>query len=291
MGYFTQVPKKIHLLIKFDRFNIFEKASKTFQSQRLLCYRVPMFFLIVAKLFLVFSLILPIEVKAQNVFSPSSASLFVVIAGNGSCRRKTTFQNIPGLINTQLFQSFVHTMLEKGAVTKEDHIIFACYEWQSPQMKFYERNISNHMSPIHESQLDQVVLRQAAHFQRIVIIGHSHAGWRAMKLASSPLLLNTVQVPILLASIDPVSRIQCQRLRDLGCRHAPTDLSKEEFSQLKTRTHWLNLYHQPAKILGSSPIREADCNVKVDANHVLMQTDPLVWKNIYQFVRSHYERN
>ncbi|NBX69575.1 MAG: hypothetical protein EBR01_11500 [Proteobacteria bacterium] len=252
-----------------------------------------MIFSHVAKLVLVLVLcfIFSESILATVLPTKQPPSLFVVIAGNGSCRRKTTFQNIPGLIDTQLFQSFVQTMLNKGAVTNEDHIIFACYEWQSPQMKYYERNISNYMSPIHESQLDQVVLRQASHFQRIVIIGHSHAGWRAMKLASSPLLLNTVQVPILLATIDPVSRIQCQRLRDPGCRHAPTDLSKEEFSQLKTRTHWLNLYHQPAKILGSSPIREADCNVKVDANHVLMQTDPLVWKNIYQFVRSHYERN
>lgn len=223
--------------------------------------------------------------EAQSFNSTSNSTLYVVIAGNGACRRNSTFSSVPGLVDTQLFRSFVETLLLPGRVGLQDNVIFTCYEWQSPQMKFYElRGAYRQMLPIHESQLDQVVASRLGQSQRVVIIGHSHAGWRAMKLASSPLFLNSVRVPILLATIDPVSRVNCQRLRDIGCRQAPTDLSAQEMYQLNTRTRWLNLYHEPAIILGSSPIAAAHWNVRINANHVRMQTDPNVWWNIARFV-------
>lgn len=223
--------------------------------------------------------------EAQTVNSTSVPTLYVVIAGNGACQRNSTFPSVPGLVDTQLFHSFVQTMLLPGRVAPQDNVIFTCYEWQSPQMKFYElRGAYRQMLPIHESQLDQLVASRLGQHQRVVIIGHSHAGWRAMKLASSPLFLNSVRVPILLATIDPVSRVNCQRLRDIGCRQAPTDLSAQEMYQMNTRTRWLNLYHEPAIILGSSPIAAAHWNVRINANHVRMQTDPNVWWNIARFV-------
>lgn len=223
---------------------------------------------------------------------PSSrTSLYVVIAGNGACQRKGILNLIPGLVDTQLFHAFANTLFQKGLVAPKDNVLFACYEWQSPQMKFYELRGSRQMFPTHESQLDSLVATRAPHYQRLVIIGHSHAGWRAMKLAASTTVLDAMNGPVLLATIDPVSRIHCQRLREPGCRHYPTDLSPQEFERLHTQTDWLNLYHEPAIILGSSSIPYAHHNLRIHANHVRMQTDPTVWKTIEQFIRSHHERN
>jgi hypothetical protein len=216
--------------------------------------------------------------------SPSVSTLYVVIAGNGACRRNSTFRYPAGLVETELFQSFVNSMLLTRVVTPWDNVIFTCYEWQSPQMQFYDMRGSHQMFSLHESQLDQLVLGRAQNIRRLVIIGHSHAGWRAMKLATS--LLRITAQPILLATIDPVSRVTCQRLRDPGCREAPRDFSPQDFFNLNTRTRWLNLFHQPVIILGSSPIAAAHYNIQINANHVAMQTDPTVWEMIRRFVLS-----
>ena len=213
--------------------------------------------------------------------------LYVVLSGNGTCRRNVMSNVVPGLINTKLFDAFNRRMLTSGVVRKNDQVLYACYEWLSPQMQFYELGGVKHMEPILETELDDFVLARAHDIHKIVIIGHSHAGWRAMKLASSPVIHEAFPVPMILASLDPVSRVTCQKLREPGCREAPRDITQQEFETLHTKTTWMNIYHSPAAALGSGPMPAAHQNIHVMVNHMAMENNFGVWTKVSQFVRGH----
>lgn len=238
------------------------------------------------------SRILPVEASTQlptittwtqPLVPMVSGNLYVVLSGNGSCPKGEPSRVAPGLQENELFMAFNQWIFSGGVLTANDRVIYACYEWQSPQMKFYDLKAERQMLPILETQIPELVVARMQGFSKIFIVGHSHAGWLTMKLASSPMLLNYSAVPILLATVDPVSRVTCQRLREPGCREAPRDFTVTELQNLNTRTRWLNLYHQPAVILGSGPITQAHQNIRVNANHVAMQMDPTVWQNVRQF--------
>ena len=219
--------------------------------------------------------------------SESASNLFVVLSGNGSCDKGGGTVIAPGLRENELFWAFDQWVMPSGLVKPSDNVLYACYDWQSPVMRLYDLRYRQQMIPINETELDGFVYAHARTARKIVIIGHSHAGWRAMKLASSPLLTSFLPVPILLATIDAVSRVTCQRLREPGCREAPTDFSQMEWSILNTRTVWTNLYHQPAIILGSGPMAAAHFNQNFNANHVQMQTDPYVWQSVRNFIQAY----
>lgn len=238
------------------------------------------------------SRILPVETSpqlptittwTQPLVPVVAGNLYVVLSGNGSCPKGAPSRVAPGLQENELFMAFNQWIYSGGVLTANDRVIYACYEWQSPQMKFYDLKAERQMLPILETQIPELVVGRMQGFSKIFIVGHSHAGWLAMKLASSPMLLTYSAVPILLATVDPVSRVTCQRLREPGCREAPRDFTVTELQNLNTRTRWLNLYHQPAIILGSGPIAQAHQNIRVNANHVAMQMDATVWQNVRQF--------
>lgn len=238
------------------------------------------------------SRILPVETSpqlptittwTQPLVPVVAGNLYVVLSGNGSCPKGAPSRVAPGLQENELFMAFNQWIYSGGVLTANDRVIYACYEWQSPQMKFYDLKAERQMLPIFETQIPELVVGRMQGFSKIFIVGHSHAGWLAMKLASSPMLLTYSAVPILLATVDPVSRVTCQRLREPGCREAPRDFTATELQNLNTRTRWLNLYHQPAIILGSGPIAQAHQNIRVNANHVAMQMDATVWQNVRQF--------
>jgi len=224
-----------------------------------------------------------ISVWSQPMTAATPANLYVVLSGNGSCPKGYPSRVAPGLQENELFMVFNQWIYSGGVLTVNDRVIYACYEWQSPQMKFYDLRAERRMLPILETQIPELVVGRMQGFGKIFIVGHSHAGWLAMKLASSPLLLTRATAPIFLASVDPVSRVTCQKLREQGCREAPRDFTAVELQSLNTRTRWINLYHQPAVILGSGPIASAHQNIRVNANHVAMQTDTTVWQYVRQF--------
>lgn len=221
---------------------------------------------------------------STQVDDTDGSNLFVVLGGNGTCRRRVMSPVVPGLINAKLFDAFNGWFLRRGLVRSQDNVIYACYEWLSPQMQFYDLHGEGQMIPIHENQLDEVVVSRAQNVTKVVIIGHSHAGWRAMKLASSEYMLNSLQVPVVLATMDPVSRVTCQRVREPGCREAPRDITPEEFDRLHTRTTWFNIYHTPAAFLGSGPMAAAHYNQWVPVNHISMENDRRTWRIVTGFV-------
>ncbi len=212
------------------------------------------------------------------------STLFVVLGGNGTCRRDGISAVVPGLKDVKLFDAFNAWILTNGLVQPEDNVLYACYEWLSPRMQFFDLHGEQSMIPMDETELDELVVSRAGNATKLVIIGHSHAGWRAMKLAASEYVLNSLQVPVVLATMDPVSRVTCQRLREPGCRQAPRDITVDEFDRLNTRTTWFNIYHTPAAFLGSGPMAAAHYNQWVPVNHVSMENNRRTWRLVSGFV-------
>jgi hypothetical protein len=214
---------------------------------------------------------------------PANGNLFVVVGGNGTCLSRRMSSTVDGLISSEIFELFNENFLLNGLVTPADDVIYACYEWQSADLQFYDLRLRAPMAPLHETQLLDVVLSRASTFRQVVVIGHSAGGWLAMKVAASPALA-AMPVKITLVTIDPVSRINCQRLRDDGCREAPTDFSPMEMAQLDIRTEWFNAWQRPGILLGSAPIPPADVNVEFNSTHPRIVKEPAVWAAISQFL-------
>lgn len=215
-------------------------------------------------------------------------TLWVVLSGNGTCRRPVNSRFVPKLINAKLFEAFHQTFWRTGAIEDDDSVIYGCYEWLSPQMQVLDLRGGASMVPVHESGLDQFVADRADSFSNIIIIGHSHAGWLAMKLASSDRLLAVTEAPVALVTMDPVSRVTCQQLREPGCREAPRDFTAAELSTLHVRTRWLNIYHSPAAVLGSGSIAAAHKNTRISVNHVRMEDSPFAWRIVSDFIGQHH---
>jgi hypothetical protein len=215
---------------------------------------------------------------------PLPPTLYVVIGGNGSCMAPGVSSVFPDLQDNELFRGFTSNIAAAGLLTANDNVLFTCYEWLSPMMRLYDARYQPVMVPLHEAQLDEVVLSRSANMSRVVIIGHSYGGWRAMKLAASPLLAAYMRAPITLVSIDAVSKVNCPRLREPGCRGAPSDFSPEESGYLNTKTRWLNAYQTRGVLLNSGMLTAAHANVEVVSNHIAIQTDRTVWNATCEWI-------
>jgi hypothetical protein len=192
---------------------------------------------------------------------------------------------MPGLVNSDLFESFITTMMNTGYVKQNDNIIFACFETLSPQMQVYDVKYRPQMVSIHESQLDGIVIPQAQQAGRVVVIGHSYGGWKSMKLVSSPQLLGYVQAPIQLVTVDPISKVNCTNPLMPGCRQAPSDFTDVEFATLNSRTRWLNAVQEPGIVVGSDAMAAAHFNLKfTGANHFSIVNDARLWQAVTEFV-------
>jgi hypothetical protein len=219
----------------------------------------------------------PKVVADTPVLPPMPPTLYVVIGGNGTCLVPGISPVFPNLQDNELFRGFTSTIATSGLLTANDNVLFACYEWLSPMMRLYDARYLPVMTPIHEAQLDEVVLSRSANMSRVVIIGHSYGGWRAIKLAASPFLAARMSAPVTLVSVDPVSKVNCPRLREPGCRAAPSDFTPEESGYLHTKTRWLNAYQTHGVLLNSGMLTAAHANVEVVSNHIAIQTDRTVW--------------
>ena len=212
------------------------------------------------------------------------STLYVVIGGNGTCTVSHPSPLFHNLQSNSLFTGFESWLVKPGYLTPQDNVIFACYEWLSPMMRFYDVRYQPLMTSIHEGQLDVLVLSRSYGMARVVVIGHSHGGWRAIKLAASPYLAAHLTMPITLVSIDPVSRITCLKLRESGCREAPRDLSWDEMNYLNSRVRWLNAYQDNGIFLNSGAMTAAHANIPVISNHVAIQTNVTVWQAVVSWV-------
>ncbi len=226
-----------------------------------------------------------VSVEASAESPEGSSTLYVVIGGNGTCRYSKPSAMFSTLKSNSLFSSFESWIIQKGLLKASDNVLFVCYEWLSPMMQYFDLRYQPVMTPIHESALDELVLARAAGQARVVIMGHSHGGWRAMKLAASPYLASTLAgIRRTLISIDPVSRVTCLRLRDSGCREAPRDFSDAEINYLSNYVLWFNAYQEGVGVLRSGAATGARVNFPVDANHVSIQTSQIVWQSVLHWL-------
>ncbi len=224
----------------------------------------------------------PVVVTSGGPSMPAGGNLFVVLGGNGSCNSLRESKIVPGLITTSLFNAFNDNVLTAGLVTPADDVFYACAEWHSPELKYLDLREQTPMISIHEIQLEAVVLSHVQNHKKVIFIGHSHGGWRAMKLAASP-LFGAMHVPTILITIDPISLVTCYQVRDAGCKEFPRDLSPVEMDELHATTQWLNIWQRPGLILGSAPIPAAMLNVEVASSHMVIPTNSRVWAAITQF--------
>jgi len=217
----------------------------------------------------------------------SGSTLYVVISGNATCSPAllgNIFNRSTELVSTSLFDGFKKSMMDKGFVRQTDNVIFACYERLSPQMQVYDLKNRPEVVPINEAQLDAVVIPQAQYASRVVIIGHSYGGWRAMHLASSQQTLAYVRAPIQLVTVDPISKANCTNPFMPGCRQAPADFGEQELATLHARTQWLNVVQTPG-FIASDEIPAAHVNLKLRAaSHFTIVTNPTLWQAVTQFV-------
>ena len=227
----------------------------------------------------------PGDTYAPSGMQTTLGTLFVVISGNATCSPARFGGAMPGLVNSDLFESFITTMMNTGYVKQNDNIIFACFETLSPQMQVYDVKYRPQKVSIHESQLDGIVIPQAQQAGRVVVIGHSYGGWKSMKLVSSPQLLGYVQAPIQLVTVDPISKVNCTNPLMPGCRQAPSDFTDVEFATLNSRTRWLNAVQEPGIVVGSDAMAAAHFNLKfTGANHFSIVNDARLWQAVTEFV-------
>ena len=231
---------------------------------------------------------------AQPIYSQPAAApdhnLFVVISGNGTCNPRLDSRVIPGLWSTDTFDYFVGNVLNRGMVRPQDDVLFICYERLSPEMNFFYLRSSRSMQSIHEAQVDSLVLSHAQGVRQLIMVGYSYGGWRAMKLASSPLILAAMQTPTLLVTIDPISKIYCAGAFDSGCHDAPQDFSGQELQILSTRTRWINLYETRGLLVSSGCMPNASQNYEIDAVHLNITKRGEVWGTIVQFLQMNLPR-
>lgn len=213
----------------------------------------------------------------------SDRNLFVVISGNGTCNPKLNSPAVPGLWRTDLFDSFIGSILNGGLVRAQDNVLFLCYERLSPQMNVFDLRSSRQMEPIHEAQVDDLVLSRLGGVRRVFMIGYSYGGWRAMKLASSPRLIAASPLPLTLVTIDPISKVTCTRAFDAGCHESPQDFRLAELKQLNTHTRWINLFETQGLLVSSGFIAAAHQNIEINANHLTVATHGDVWNTVVPF--------
>ena len=216
--------------------------------------------------------------------STAPSNLFVVISGNGGCQPRKDSRMLPGLWSTEFFDQFLVQAASPGFVTPSDDMIFICYTSFSSQMYFYDAKAFPQMVAIQEAQLDDLVIKRAGNSRKIILLGYSYGGWRAMKLASSPLVQSNVRAHILLITVDPISKATCRGAFDDGCHAPPVDFVPEELNALHNRTRWLNTFQLGGAFVSSGPIPAAHENIEVKKNHLKMPRNPCVWESMRNFL-------
>jgi hypothetical protein len=218
------------------------------------------------------------------MYSPST--LYVVMAGNATCNPLEFKEPYPGLIKTGLSYSFIKHLVESRYVTPSDNIIFSCYDPFSPTMRVYDVRNNPQSVAIDQAEFDNIVLPQVPNYSRVVVMGHSYGGWRAMKLVSSPQFQTVSRGNATLVTIDPISKTNCNTPLDKGCRMAPTDFDPGELLTLNSRTKWLNAVQAPGIVIGSDAMPAAHVNVKLaGTNHFLIVYDARLWIAINEVLK------
>lgn len=211
--------------------------------------------------------------------------LFVVMAGNGSCRTTSVSKDFPGLWDNSFFRSFDKAVLPTGMINETTEVLFFCYETFSEDMYFYSSRETNlPMRQLNHSQVGSIVGERSRLYSNTTVLGYSYGGWRALKLASQLAGENAVQGTLTLVTVDPISKKECTHAFSRACRNAPMDISEWESNVLATKVRWLNQYQNAVFGIGSGFIPEAKKNTEYRSMHLLIDEDAYVWKEILGWI-------
>jgi hypothetical protein len=157
-------------------------------------------------------------------------------------------------------------------------------------------------------ELEESSLTSDDKLMDVMIAGHSHGGWMAMRVAYQVGLYQRARLTNLL-TIDPVSYDLCHSawfpvnavqntFRWWGdphdCHRAPRDLAHiEPYIAKATNYQWINIYETSMPYLSSGPIKAATRNIHYKAftyfdwwtAHRAILLDPANWQDFYQRMR------
>jgi len=206
--------------------------------------------------------------------------LFVAMGGNTSCKDADDRYN-PRLIG--LFRP-MSTLIEKlkSELNIPSQTIVSCYD--DSATVFYNIEGSNEVLEGTPEEFAQSIHDFMGENSAIMLIGHSYGGWLTMKTAVA--LSQTEQLSGVF-TVDPISRRDCSFSNPSGCTSAPRDFSAAELDGIKNASNiWSNYWQNQTFYLHSSPIAQADNNVKIATSHSNIDVHQATWQNIEQGVRS-----
>jgi hypothetical protein len=232
---------------------------------------------------------LPAGAFPEMKFTPDQIPLFVIIAGNKSCK-EDDFTNTVSPYSVKMFQKFskVAADFESEHHIKPDYML-TCYLGKTGGILMASSSAPNNIVRADESNLSSLIISQSGASNRpLIIIGHSYGGWAAIKAAFEISQQKSITG---LFSLDPISALECTNPFSAHCHEAPIDITPDISSAVANSSLlWINFYQKLTFYLHSGVINNADENIKLFTDHHFVDTNDHVWQIIEDFTRRLYFR-
>ncbi|TNE50499.1 MAG: alpha/beta fold hydrolase [Deltaproteobacteria bacterium] len=244
----------------------------------------------------------PESTPSPFVWVSQQRRLFVVMGGWGSCGRTGWGSLTPR--KTGMYEPAQRLLAKAKAKTGESsHWIVSCFGMYSSRAyvvtsaapeKVYSASVETFLSYVQRES-------QRAGGRSLFLIGHSHGGWLAMRVAYALRQIRTIP---LLVTIDPISRTQCTPSRmvaayfrsatqlrpEPGCTNSPPDFTSNQEKEIHSAVGWWkNFYQSQSPLLHSAYIGQAHKNTMLSFDvsswlayqaHVNIGSDARVWAEI-----------
>jgi len=231
--------------------------------------------------------------------------LMVAIGGYNSCR--------PGPYKQDMYKPFQE--IRKKLAEKKNiktRFIIGCHGKASGKIHYFTHSNPKELKTGEDVDLLADIEKEAKKTSKksVYLFGHSHGGWSVMKVAQ---VLNKKYKIKGLATIDPISKVQCKpsvmavwwyrlvtnKKTDPACKRAPADFTDKEIKKIKKRSKWWrNYFQQDTNYLHSGPIDQIDFNMLIAFKdylrnpgiaHSLIDNDIRVWRNISERVMKDFK--
>lgn len=225
--------------------------------------------------------------SASRLMDVQSDSVFLaVFGGNASCKPDQNGQRSP--LGMDMYRPFV-ALSDRLTTDNGWHLswILTCHN-SDASVHYVTSDDPEAMRtmPIPEVAPFVESFTTANSPGHVFIGGHSYGGWLALKVALA--LPDDLNIEGLF-SIDAISRKNCTFANPAECTQAPTDITRDQRRTLSDRTaHWINFFENQTFYLHSSPISEADENLKVATSHTGIDTHANVWTKVTNVVASRF---
>jgi hypothetical protein len=206
--------------------------------------------------------------------------LFVAMGGNTSCKDADDRYN-PRLIGLyRPLESLMERLKNERSVPSKS--IVSCYD--DTATVYFNIEGSDEVLTGTPEEFAESIQNFMTEESSLMLIGHSYGGWLTMKTAAT--LANNDRLTGVF-TVDPISRRDCSFSNPSGCTSAPRDFTAAQLNDIKERSQiWSNYWQNQTFYLHSSPITQADNNVKVATSHSNIDAHQATWQHIEQGVHS-----